>query len=354
MKSPNPYTIHPKHLRSANALRRDKSRDPAPTPPPQPSASTLRTTPRDFVNPVDYQHPYDSMSRFAKALALRYDANRTRHAYYRQLRLLHEHFALDPALIAETQLRDDFLFVKLEKHWKPKSILFLAAVSGALSEKLATAKGLRATVNGFTAVLHTWNQQLGFHPHIHCLVPGAGLDDRGRFVRVKDPDFLVHLPLLQAAFRQHLRELLHRHDWQVDPEVWAKEWGVHIQPAGNGASALKYLGNYVARTAISDARLVRVGEDTVTFRWKNRDAAHRTEICTLPGVEFVARYLRHVLPRGLRSVRYYGQTQAPDDVRLPEGHPRTLGRASRARRDVPLTAVEVGCCANLTVLPGLG
>lgn len=124
MKSPNPYSIHPKHLSNANARRRDKARDSAPTPPPQPQpvASTIRTTPRDFVNPVDYQHPYDSMSRFAKALALRYDANRTRHAYYRQLRLLHEHFGLDPILITEAQLRDYFLFVKLEKHWKPKSI----------------------------------------------------------------------------------------------------------------------------------------------------------------------------------------------------------------------------------------
>ena len=65
--------------------------------------------------------------------------------------------------------------------------LFFAAVSGALSEKLATAKGLRAGVSGFTAVLHTWNQQLGFHPHIHCLVPGAGLDTLGHFVRVKQP-----------------------------------------------------------------------------------------------------------------------------------------------------------------------
>jgi len=62
------------------------------------------------------------MARFAQALALRHDANRTRHAYYRQLRLIHEYFALDPALLSESQLRDYFLFVKLQKHWKPKSI----------------------------------------------------------------------------------------------------------------------------------------------------------------------------------------------------------------------------------------
>jgi hypothetical protein len=184
--------------------------------------------------------------------------------------------------------------------------LFFTAVARALSEKLATDKGLRAAINGFTAVLHTWNQQLGFHPHIHCLVPGVGLDERGRFVRVKKPDFLVYLPHLQAAFRQHLRQLFQAHGWQVDPEVWGKDWGVHIQPAGSGASALKYLGAYVARTAITDARIREVSQHSITFRWKNRDCGNRLESTTLPSGEFVQRYLRHVLPRGLRSIRYYG------------------------------------------------
>jgi hypothetical protein len=154
--------------------------------------------------------------------------------------------------------------------------------------------------------LHTWNQQMGFHPHIHCLVPGAGLNDHGRLVCVKQPDFLVYLPHLQCAFRQHLRNLLKAHDWQVDPDVWGTDWGVHIQPAGNGASALKYLGAYVARTAISNARLQQITPQSVTFRWKNRAAGGRQQTSTVPGVEFVQRYLRHVSPRGLRVIRYYG------------------------------------------------
>jgi integrase/recombinase XerD len=86
------------------------------------SLATIRTTARDYANPVDYQHPYPSMSRFADHLALRYDANRTRHSYYRQLRLIHQQVGCDPALITEAQLRDYFLFVKLKKHWTPKSI----------------------------------------------------------------------------------------------------------------------------------------------------------------------------------------------------------------------------------------
>lgn len=200
------------------------------------------------------------------------------------------------------QLRECFF----GPHAKQAYDLFFTAVSGALSEKLATDKGLRATVNGFTAVLHTWNQQLGFHPHIHCLVPGAGLNDRGRLVCVKQPDFLIYLPNLQAAFRQHLRDLLKAHDWQVDPDVWGTDWGVHIQPAGSGASALKYLGAYVARTAISNARIQQVTTQSVTFRWKDRAAGGRQQTSTVPGVEFVQRYVRHVLPLGLRAIRYYG------------------------------------------------
>ena len=184
--------------------------------------------------------------------------------------------------------------------------LFFTAVAGALREKLATDKGLRAAVSGFTAGLHTWNQRLGFHPHIHCLVPGAGLDAKGKFVRVKNPQFLVYLPHLQEAFRQQLYHLFQKHDWQVDPQVWGKDWGVHIQPAGSGASAVKYLGTYVARTAINDARMVAVTDTAVTFRWKDRADDNRSKTETLPGIEFVRSYLRHVLPTGLRSVRYYG------------------------------------------------
>lgn len=103
---------------SANTLSSKPSR-------PGPKSSSLgeiRTTGREYLNPVDYQHPHESMARFAELLALRYDANRTRHAYYRQLRLIHEHAGCDPATITEPQLRDYFLFVKLKKHWKPKTI----------------------------------------------------------------------------------------------------------------------------------------------------------------------------------------------------------------------------------------
>lgn len=229
-----------------------------------------------------------------------------------------------------SELRGEFF----GPHAKEAYDLFFTAVSRALSEKLAADKDLRAAVSGFTAVLHTWNQRLGFHPHIHCLVPGAGLDAQGQLVRVKQADRLVHVPHLQAAFRQHAYRLFKEKNWAVDPAVWRMDWGVHIQPAGSGAAALKYLGTYVARTAITDQRILALSEDSVTFRWKDREH-DRTETMTLPGIEFVRRYLRHVLPKGLRSVRYYGFCHPAAKakrlrVQLHSGTPVQLGDTAQA------------------------
>ena len=223
------------------------------------------------------------------------------------------------------QLRGEFFGPQAKAAY---DLLFQGAAR-ALIEKLATDKGLRAAVNGFTAVLHTWNQRLEFHPHIHCLVPGAGLNAQGRFVRVNHPNRLMHLEHLQAAFRQQCYRLFKAANWQVDPAVWRTDWGVHIQPAGSGAAALKYLGTYVTRTAISDGRLINVTDTHVTFRWQDRQH-HRTEKLTLPGVEFVRRYLRHVLPKGLRSVRYYGFC-----------HPRAQAKRLRVQLESGM-AVQLG------------
>lgn len=184
--------------------------------------------------------------------------------------------------------------------------LFFAAVAGALSEKLATAKGFKAVVSGFIAVLHTWTQKLEFHPHIHVLVPAAGIDARGKVVRVRRLDYLVYLKHLQAAFREHFAAQLKAADWKVNPGVWRKTWGVHIQPCGSGRPAIRYLGAYVTRTAIGDKRIVCASRKEVTFKWKDRDDNNKVRLQTLTGTEFVTRYLRHVLPRGLRSIRYYG------------------------------------------------
>lgn len=89
---------------------------------PSPSSKISSDGGRAYRNPLDYDHPYPSMAEFAKRLTLRHDANRTRHSYYRDLRLIHEHFGCDPATLGEEQFRDYLLFVKTKKQWKPKTI----------------------------------------------------------------------------------------------------------------------------------------------------------------------------------------------------------------------------------------
>jgi hypothetical protein len=133
-------------------------------------------------------------------------------------------------------------------------------------------------------------------------------------VTVRRPKYLVSQPELCARFRdrfrQKLAELTATHPQEpwpaIAPEVWEMHWGVYLQPFGDGCNAIKYLGTYVCRTAIGDSRMVAVDESHVSFRWKDRAHGNVRRVETVSGVEFVARYLRHVLPGGMRAIRRYG------------------------------------------------
>lgn len=189
-------------------------------------------------------------------------------------------------------------------------VLFSAAAE-SLSLTLANPRWLGAQTAGHTAILHTWNQRLLFHPHLHCIVPGAGLDAYGRVVTVKNANFLVPQPVLRRAFRSAFRKALAAVEavhgpFQIDKCVWEKDWGVHLQPFGTGESAIKYLGAYVCRGPIGDSRIISMDNGQVSFRWKDRSKGGASCVETVSGVEFVTRYLRHVLPKGMRAVRQYG------------------------------------------------
>lgn len=189
--------------------------------------------------------------------------------------------------------------------------LFFAAASGALADLLANPRWLGAKHSGFTLVLHTWNQRMHFHPHLHAIVPGAGVDAQGRVVSVKNPAFLVPQKALCRVFRARFRDAFKALSARmavppVPYSAWTTPWGVHLQPFGSGGNAIRYLGRYVCRSVIGNSRLVRSDDSTVTFRWKDRAHGNVLRTDTVPGVEFVSRFLRHVLPRGLRSIRHYG------------------------------------------------
>ncbi len=189
--------------------------------------------------------------------------------------------------------------------------LFFESAAHALRHTLARRCWLGATTPGFTLILHTWNQRLLFHPHLHAIVPGAGLDRSNNVVSVQHPQFLVPQKVLRNEFRKRFKAALDelavlQELPAIEPGVWHRDWGVHLQPFGSGANIIKYLGAYVCRTAIGDSRIRSITDTRVTFSWKDRKNGNVPKTETVAGVEFVRRYLRHVLPGGLKAVRHYG------------------------------------------------
>jgi hypothetical protein len=160
---------------------------------------------------------------------------------------------------------------------------------------------------GLLGVLQTWTRDLRYHPHIHYLVPGGGLAEDGRSWVTAKADFLVHVKPLAALFRAKLRAALRQTAlWTEIPETaWQQPWVVDCRSVGTARAALKYLAAYIFRVALSNNRIVRLVDERVTFRYTVGDTG-RTAYCTLPVVEFLHRFLQHILPKGLVKVRYYG------------------------------------------------
>ena len=182
----------------------------------------------------------------------------------------------------------------------------MGASADALKHCLAENRHLQLAQSASTLVLHTWNQQMLFHPHVHCLVPGGGLDAQGQYRQVKSADYLVSDSALKTAIRHAMRQRMREHGMECDPAVWRKKWAVNIQPFGDGANAIQYLGRYISRSVIGDSRIVAITDTHITFRWKDRAHGDAQRQSTISGIEFIRRYLRHVQPAGLRSVRYHG------------------------------------------------
>jgi hypothetical protein len=205
------------------------------------------------------------------------------------------------------------------------------------------------------ASLHTWNQRLHFHPHIHCIVPGAGINAEGNVVVVKNENFLVPQPALRSIFRARFRDgvsaLAKDHQLpEIDPAVWQKDWGVDLKPFGSGENIIKYLGAYVCRTAIGNSRIVSITDTHVSFHWKDRANGDARKTETVEGVEFVKRYLRHVLPRGLRAIRYFGFCHPAAKVKRERiafhtGRPLLVGEAA-AKPAKPPRTVSCPCCGE--------
>jgi hypothetical protein len=209
---------------------------------------------------------------------------------------------------------------------KVYGLLFTAAAETHVT--IATDPRHLGAKIGLTAVLHTWGQNLHHHPHVHCVVTGGGLscnaqgdiDAAPHWVSCR-PGFFLPVRVLSRVFRgKYLASLrqavVHgKLTFGLDAEaftqwlatLYAKEWVVYAKPPFGGPErVLKYLARYTHRVAISNHRLVKLDNDSVTFRYKDYSDDHRLKTMTLSATEFLRRFVQHVLPRGFVKVRHYG------------------------------------------------
>jgi hypothetical protein len=186
------------------------------------------------------------------------------------------------------------------------SALFEAS-SEALRGLAADPKFVGTDRMGVFGVLHTWGRTLEYHRHVHYVVPGGGLSADGSRWLPSRADFLVPAKALSIVFRAKFRDILRRENLLnlVDPAVWSRDWVVHSQAAGDGQQSLRYLAPYVFRVAISDHRIVSCDDGKVTFTYR-RVGSNRRRTMTLEAMEFLRRFLQHVLPAGFQKVRHYG------------------------------------------------
>lgn len=208
---------------------------------------------------------------------------------------------------------------------EPLYALLHKCASETLLQLSADSRHLGATP-GIIQVLHTWSQDLKFHPHIHCIVSGGGLT-KDKKLKTCGKGFFVHAKILAKKFRGKLLACLDKYyqseklrfssscEELRNPHVWntfkkklrKKVWCPDIRETFNGfGNAIEYLGRYTNRIAITNTRIQKVTESTVTFTAKDNKNDGRPIEITLTNKEFIRRLLMHVLPRGFQKIRYYG------------------------------------------------
>ena len=167
---------------------------------------------------------------------------------------------------------------------------------------------------GAIAILHTWDQRLNYHPHVHLIVPAGGIDKHGQWKSSKqNGNFLFDVKQMSAVFSarfaQKLRQLKKQGkiSKQIPRDLIRKPWVVYTKQAfGSPESVVEYLGRYTHRVAISNARIVDVADSHVTFSWMDRENGYQKKSKTISGKEFLKRFLDHIVPPYFRRIRHLG------------------------------------------------
>jgi hypothetical protein len=191
-----------------------------------------------------------------------------------------------------------------------QTIVYKALFSCAHEALTTVAKDKRFVGSariGYLAVLHTWGSMLQYHPHIHLVIPGGAVSEEGDQWLSSRQDLFVHTKPLAHIFKAKFRDAMKKAQLfhTIDPDLWKKKWVVHSQPAGKGQNSLRYLSRYVFRVAISDNRIQSFDNNSITFLYKDRQR-NTWKSTTLEPMEFIRRFLQHILPQGFMKIRHYG------------------------------------------------
>jgi len=226
---------------------------------------------------------------------------------------------------------------------------------------------------GFTMILHTWDQKLNAHFHLHCLIAGGALvgdNAASRRWRSTDPKFLFPVRALSKVFRGKflagLKAIVDRGDltFPATPgnlgqfnamlsKLYSKAWSLYAKPPFDGPErTLEYLGRYTHRVAIGNTRILSIDNGTVRFKYRDRRDCDRIKIKSLTASEFIRRFLLHVLPTGLVRIRHFGflasrcktamLAQCRQGLGVPKPQPQPPKTA--AQWMLVLTGVDIEAC----------
>ena len=189
------------------------------------------------------------------------------------------------------------------RHQKEVYSILFTCVSSTLKDFGLNPKNLGAEI-GMTMVLHTHNRKLDFHPHIHVVAPGGGIDKHRRQWKKKKGKYLFNQDAMAKVFRARFLAALNEAGLSI-PRNIPSEWVVDCKHVGKGLTALKYLSKYLYRGVISEKNIISNQDGEVTFKYIESKTGN-TQYRTLKGEDFLRLIMQHVLPKGFRRVRDYG------------------------------------------------
>ena len=210
--------------------------------------------------------------------------------------------------------------IAIQNQEKVYKIMFKASAE-TLQELAEDEKYLGGEI-GFFSILHTWGQNLMYHPHIHCVVTGGGLTELGKWVE-KEEDFFIPVKVMSRKFRGKF--LSYMKETKLDfygknkelenpaiyneliQSMYSKEWIVYCkEPFKNAESVIQYLGRYTHRVALSNERIIKIEDNKVRFKWRDYKDNNKMKEMTVTIEEFIRRFLIHILPPRFMKIRHYG------------------------------------------------